>query len=58
MACDRVLDRLKKKEKKNEEKKREKRKKKSISLKKLANGRYVFEIQPTGTGSIITAETR
>ena len=48
---------LKKKIKKTK-KRKEKRKKKSISLKKLANGRYVFEIQPTGTGSIITAETR
>ena len=57
MACDRVLDRLKKKKKKkNKEKKR--KEKKSISLKKLGNGWYVFEIQPTGTGSIITAETR
>ena len=30
----------------------------SISLKKLAKGRYVFEIQSTGTGSIITVEPR
>ena len=49
---------LKKKRRKKTKKRKEKRKKKSISLKKLANGRYVFEIQPTGTGSIITAETR
>ena len=57
MACDLVLER-KKKGRKKTKKRKEKRKKKSISLKKLANGRYVFEIQPTGTGSIITVETR
>ena len=39
LACDCVLERF--------------LTKKSIRLEKLANSRYVFEIQPTGTGSII-----
>ena len=56
VACDRVLERLKKKKKKKKQKKERKREKRKVFiLKKLANGN---EIQPTLTGSIITAETR
>ena len=51
VACDRVLEHFKLRNLNYSQRI-------SISLKRLAKGRYVFEIQSTGTGSIITVEPR
>ena len=51
VACDRVLEHFKLRNLNYSQRI-------SISLKKLAEGRYVFETQSTGTGSIITVEPR